>query len=143
MNRPFNRPPRHAHGDDAAAHGAATPGGANDGAGAGAGINAGAVGAGVLAQLVAQSDDALPRGVALRAMIEQASEAGAQRALDRLGLSDAAARDDISDLRELLGAWRDAKRSAWSAVVDWAVRGCLALVLIGIAMKTGFGAWVK
>ncbi|WP_422631141.1 DUF6127 family protein, partial [Pseudomonas proteolytica] len=29
----------------------------------------------------------------------------------RLGLDDAAAAKDMAELRELLGAWRDAKRS--------------------------------
>ena len=71
------------------------------------------------------------------ALVEEASEIGARRALARLGLADEAARDDMSDLRELLGAWRDAKRSVWKAVVDWAVRGALALLVIGLAVKLG------
>ncbi|MGB3791100.1 MAG: DUF6127 family protein, partial [Sphingopyxis granuli] len=62
---------------------------------------------------------------------------GARRALARLGLADAAARDDIGDLRQLLGAWRDAKTSAWKAAVDWTVRGLLALLLVGLAIKLG------
>jgi hypothetical protein len=40
-------------------------------------------------------------------------------------------------LRELLQAWREAKASAWRAVVDWAVRGLLVLLLIGIAFRMG------
>ena len=39
------------------------------------------------------------------------------------------------ELRELLSAWRDAKRSAWRAVVTWVVRVMLAMVLIGIAVR--------
>lgn len=73
----------------------------------------------------------------LRALIEEASEMGARRALARLGLSDEAARGDMSDLRQLLGAWRDAKKSAWTAAVDWAVRGMLALLVVGLAVKLG------
>jgi hypothetical protein len=38
-------------------------------------------------------------------------------------------------LRELLSAWRDAKKTAWRAVVSWAVRIALAAVLVGIAVK--------
>jgi uncharacterized membrane protein len=38
-------------------------------------------------------------------------------------------------VRELLSAWRDAKRTAWRAVVGWLVRIALALVLIGIAVR--------
>ncbi|UNU41550.1 hypothetical protein EAO27_01625 [Sphingopyxis sp. YF1] len=73
----------------------------------------------------------------LRALIEEASELGARRALARLGLADAAAHGDIGDLRQLLGAWRDAKKSAWKAAVDWAVRGMLALLIVGLAVKLG------
>lgn len=76
-------------------------------------------------------------GAVLRALIEEASELGARRALARLGLADAAARDDIGDLRQLLGAWRDAKQSAWKAAVDWAVRAMLALLVVGLAVKLG------
>lgn len=79
----------------------------------------------------------------LRALLEQASEAGAERALERLGLTDASAREDIHELRELLSAWRDAKRSAWRAMVDWAVRGCLALLLVALAVKFGFGGHLR
>ena len=34
---------------------------------------------------------------------------------------------------------RDAKKSAWKAAIDWLVRGVLAAVLIGIAVKMGLG----
>ena len=47
----------------------------------------------------------------------------------------ARARRDMDELRELLSAWRDAKRSAWRAVVTWAVRLMLAMLLIGIAVR--------
>ena len=43
----------------------------------------------------------------------------------------------MDELRELLRAWRDAKRSAWNAVVSWAVRIGLALLVAGIAVKVG------
>jgi hypothetical protein len=84
-----------------------------------------------------------PDELVWRAAIEEAAELGARRALARLGLADEAARDDVGELRELLKAWRDAKRSAWKAAVDWIVRGALALLLVGIAVKLGFGAWVR
>jgi len=72
-----------------------------------------------------------------QALLEAASELGARRALARLGLADEMARDDIDELRELLAAWRDAKKSARHAVISWVVRGVLALVLIGVAVKLG------
>ncbi|TCD06850.1 hypothetical protein EYB45_04020 [Erythrobacteraceae bacterium CFH 75059] len=92
----------------------------------------------LLTQLLAQSCAAAGGDrMALRAIVEEASEVGAERALARLGLADEGAQDDIDELRELLGAWRDAKASAWKATVDWLVRGLLALLLIGIAMRMG------
>ena len=97
----------------------------------------------VLTQLVAQAAGGPADMATLRAVVEQASEAGAERTLVRLGLADAGAQDDIHELRQLLAAWRDAKRSAWKAVIDWAVRGLLAMLLVGIAVKTGFGGLLR
>ena len=90
-----------------------------------------------LARLIALAGTGAPDAALLRAVVEEASELGARRALARLGLADEAARDDVSDLRQLLGAWRDAKTSAWKAAVDWAVRGALALLVVGLAVKMG------
>ncbi len=75
------------------------------------------------------------RPVTLRALVEESSQAGARRALASLGLDDERARRDMDELRELLSAWRDAKRSAWRAVVTWAYGCCCAMVLIGIAVR--------
>ena len=65
-------------------------------------------------------------------LLARASEAGAQRALAHLGLADESAAKDMADLRELLSAWRDAKRSARKAVVEWLVRGALASALVAL-----------
>ena len=70
-------------------------------------------------------------------LLAQASETGAQRALVHLGLSDQSAAKDMADLRELLSAWRDAKKSARKAVIEWLVRGILAALVIGLALKLG------
>ena len=75
--------------------------------------------------------------VAMRALIEEASEAGATRTLERLGLSDPSAARDLSELRELLQAWRDAKASARAAALGWIVRPLLALLLLGLAVRLG------
>ena len=97
----------------------------------------------MLAGLIAQA--ALDGGdlVTLRAIVEEASEVGAGRALARLGLSDEAAPDDLDELRELLGAWRAAKASAWKAAIEWVVRGVFALLLIGIAVRLGLPGMLK
>lgn len=93
----------------------------------------------ILASLMAQAREEGAELVTLRAIIEEVSVLATDRALERLGLGDAGAEGDLVELRELLGAWRDAKTSAWKALVDWIVRGALALLLIGIAVR--FGLW--
>ena len=91
----------------------------------------------VLASLVAQAHDEGAQIDTLRAMIEETSELAADRVLNRLGLADAGAESDLGELRELLRAWRDAKTSAWKALVEWLIRAGLALLLIGIAVRLG------
>src|SRR5437763_8809530 len=90
---------------------------------------------GLLATLLAQAEGRGVDLITLRALVEESSQAGARRALASLGLDDERARRDMDELRELLSAWRDAKRSASRAVVSWAVRLVLALLLIGIAVR--------
>ena len=65
------------------------------------------------------------------------------RALKRLGLGDEEAQGDLAALRELLGAWRDAKRSVWKAAAGWLLRIAGALLLTGLAVKLGFRAWLE
>jgi hypothetical protein len=91
----------------------------------------------MLALLVAQAEGQGADLVTLRALIEEASGAGAGRALAALGLEGEGARRDMDELRELLRAWRDAKKSAREAVVSWAVRIVLALLVAGMAVKAG------
>jgi len=97
----------------------------------------------VLAQLMRQGAERGVDLVTLRAIVEEAGELGAARALARVALSDERAREDVAELRELLAAWRDAKRSVWKAVVGWIVRLAMALILAGLAVKLGFAAWLK
>jgi len=99
--------------------------------------------AGMLAGLIAQAEGEGAARATLRAIAEEASALGAGRALERLGLADARARADIDELRELLGAWRDAKRSARGAILGWIVRVALALLLMGLAVRLGLGGLVR
>ena len=89
----------------------------------------------LLATLVAQAEGKCLDLVTLRAMVEESSQAGARRALGALGLDDERARRDMDELRQLLSAWRDAKKTAWRAVVSWLVRIGLAMLLVGIAVR--------
>ncbi len=91
----------------------------------------------MVARLVAQAEDQGAELVTLRAIIEEASELGAERVLSRMGLADPSAHIDLSELRQLLQAWRDAKSSAWKAALTWLVRGALVLLLLGIVFRTG------
>ena len=93
--------------------------------------------AAMLASLMRQAEGEGVDIVTLRALVEEASQAGAERALRAIGLDEPGARRDMDELRELLQAWRDAKRSAWKAVVAWMVRVGLALLVLGMAMKLG------
>lgn len=98
---------------------------------------------GLMASLMAQAEG---RGggdlLTMRALVEESSQAGARRALSSLGLDDPQARRDMDELRELLGAWRDAKTSARRAVVSWVTRVLLALLLIGLAVRLNLGGLV-
>lgn len=97
----------------------------------------------MLARLIAQAAAEGGELITLRAIVEEASELGANRVLSRIGLGDRQAHDDIDELRELLGAWRAAKASAWKAAVTWIVRGAMALLLIGIAVRLGVPGMLK
>ena len=101
----------------------------------------------MLSRLIAQAAGNRESGgsdlVTLRAIVEEASELGATRALARLRLADDQAQEDLGELRELLGAWRSAKAGAWKAAVDWIVRAAMALLLIGIAVRLGVPEMLK
>ena len=92
----------------------------------------------VLAQLIAQAQNQGADLATLRGLVEQAGELAAQRALARLGLDDAQAGHDMGELRELLAAWRDARRTLWRAFASWAGRVAAAVLLAGAAIKVGF-----
>ncbi len=97
----------------------------------------------MLARLIAQAGDEGTDLVTLRAIVEEASDLGAVRALNRMGLGDDDAHGDLAELRQLLGAWRDAKASAWKAAIGWIVRGVLALLLFAIAVRMGSAELVR
>jgi hypothetical protein len=89
----------------------------------------------MLAMLVAQADMQSGDLVTLRSLVEEASDLGAARALERLGLADATAHEDVRELRDLLRGWRDAKRAARNAAIGWIARIATALLLLGLAVK--------
>lgn len=89
----------------------------------------------MLALLVAQAEERGGDLVMIRALVEEASDLGAARALERLGLADATAHEDVRELRDLLRGWRDAKRAARNAMLGWLARVAVALLLLGLAVR--------
>ena len=68
-------------------------------------------------------------------LLDRAAERGAERALVHLGLEGPHAAADIRELRDLLEAWRDARRTAWRTVIRVATTSLLVVALLGAAIK--------
>ena len=68
-------------------------------------------------------------------LLTKAAERGAERCLAHLGLENGHAARDIRELRDLLEAWRDARRTAWQTTVKVITTGILAALLVGTAIK--------
>lgn len=66
---------------------------------------------------------------------ERGAEVGAERVLTRLGLENGNAAHDIRELRDLLEAWHDARRTAMRTVIKVVTTGILAALLVGAAIK--------
>ena len=52
----------------------------------------------------------------LEDMIDRAARRGAKEALRSIGLLDDDAQRDITEMRGLIEAWRDTRRSIWSTI---------------------------
>jgi hypothetical protein len=96
----------------------------------------------MLTRLVSQLAERGGDLVTIRAVVEEASEVGAERALHKLGLADPRAAKDIDELRELLGAWRLARRGALRSAFGWLARAVIALMLFGLAVRFGLMDWL-
>jgi hypothetical protein len=68
-------------------------------------------------------------------LLDRAAERGAERCLAHLGLENGSAARDIRELRDLLEAWRDARRTVWRTVIKVATTGLLAALLVGATIK--------
>ena len=97
----------------------------------------------LLVQLIASAEGQPVNYVVLQAMVEEASNAGACRALASLGLEDQSARRDMDELRELLSTWRDVKKSAWQTVARWVVRIMLAGLMVTLAYQSNLRALLR
>ncbi len=97
----------------------------------------------MLASLLAQAAEEGADIATLRAVVEEAGDLGAARALARIGLADASAGEDLRQLRELLQTWRDARAGVWGATFDKFVRGVMMLLLAALAVQLGLGDLVQ
>jgi hypothetical protein len=53
----------------------------------------------------------------LEEMLDRAARKGAKEALASIGLLDDSAQKDIVEMRSLLEAWRDTRRSIWTTAI--------------------------
>lgn len=68
-------------------------------------------------------------------LITRAAEKGAERVLAHLGLENGHAARDIRELRDLLGAWRSARATAWQTVIRVTTTALLSVIVVGVAIK--------
>jgi len=73
----------------------------------------------------------------LELLLEQASKEGAKQALTELGLHDENAPTDIRDLRELLKAFRMAKKDTFRILVKCIVIGFITILTAGFISLIG------
>jgi hypothetical protein len=71
----------------------------------------------------------------LRTLLEDAGEQGAKRTLARLGLEDEKAVQDLREVRDVLSAWRSARRIALETIVRTLTIGFLAVLAAGFAFN--------
>lgn len=69
------------------------------------------------------------------ALLEQAAERGARNALHEVGLDGPDAAHDIRELRGLLDAFNEAKRTAGLTLIKLFVTGLVLAVLTGTVVK--------
>lgn len=90
----------------------------------------------ILAALTAQAVEKGVDPLTVRAIVEEAAEEGARRALGQLGLQDGSAHKDIVELRQLLISWRDVQSTARRTVVGWLTTLALGLIALGLTLHS-------
>lgn len=74
------------------------------------------------------------RPAELQELLQDAAEEGAKRTLARLGLDDDKAVQDMREVRDVLSAWRSARRVAWETVVRAVTVALLGAMVAGLAL---------
>jgi len=73
----------------------------------------------------------------LEEMLDNAARRGAKEALRSIGLLDDDAARDIIEMRSLLEAWRDTRKSVWSTIVKLATVALLTFIAGAVWMTMG------
>ena len=73
----------------------------------------------------------------LEAMLDRAARRGAKEALRSIGLLDDDAHKDITEMRSLLEAWRDTRKSIWSTITKLVTVGVLTFIAGAVWMTMG------
>jgi hypothetical protein len=64
----------------------------------------------------------------LEDMLDRAARRGAKEALRSIGLLDDSAQRDITEMRSLLEAWRDTRKSIWTTTIRIFTVGVLTFI---------------
>ena len=71
----------------------------------------------------------------LEEMLDRAARRGAKEALRSIGLLDADAHRDIIEMRGLLEAWRDTRKSIWTTVIRISTSAILVFIAGAVWMN--------
>jgi hypothetical protein len=73
----------------------------------------------------------------LEAMLDRAARRGAKEALRSIGLLDDDAQRDITEMRGLIEAWRETRKSIWSTITKLVTVGVLTFIAGAVWMTMG------
>lgn len=73
----------------------------------------------------------------LEIMLDKAAKKGAQEALKSIGLCDSEAYDDVKEIRSLLEAWRETKKTVGQTIARMLTTALLAALAAGVWMNWG------
>lgn len=73
----------------------------------------------------------------LEDMLDRAARRGAKEALRSIGLLDDAAHKDITEMRNLIEAWRDTRKSIWATITKLVTVAVLTFIAGAVWMTMG------
>ena len=73
----------------------------------------------------------------LEEMLDRAARRGAKEALASIGLLDDTAHKDVTEMRSLLEAWRDTRKSIWTTVIRISTTAVLVFIAGAVWMNMG------